>query len=119
MAETPAPRTLNTPHAFAPPASRDAWEARAEELRCRVLVSAGLWPLEKRRPPLRPRVTGRIERPDFVVENVALETLPGFHLCGNLYRPAAGRGPFPAVANPHGHWAKGRLHREEDVPPGP
>jgi len=110
-----AVRDLNTHHIFVPPSSLASWKARREELRTRILVSAGLWPMPKK-CPLRPRITGRIEGPDFIVENVAIETLPGFYLCGNLYRPKLGHGPFPGIVNPHGHWAHGRLEMEPDVP---
>ena len=37
------------------------------------------------------------------------ESLPGFLVTGNLYRPVGGDGPFPAVLSPHGHWTYGRL----------
>jgi dienelactone hydrolase len=53
---------------------------------------------------------------DFTVENVAIETLPGFFLCGNLYRPKNKQGPFPAILNPHGHAQHGRLQMDPDVP---
>jgi hypothetical protein len=108
-------RDLNTYHLFTPPASRAAWEARAARLREQILFSAGLWPIPEK-SPLKPRVTGRIEGPDYVIENVALRTLPGFYLCGNLYRPKGRKGPFPAIVNPHGHWKNGRLETEPDVP---
>ena len=36
------------------------------------------------------------------------ESLPGFFVTGNLYRPI-GAGAFPAVLSPHGHWTYGRL----------
>ncbi len=107
-------RDLNTHHCLVPPQSRAEWEARARSLRTQILVSAGLWPMPAR-TPLKPVVTGRIEREDFVVENVAIETMPGFRLCGNLYRPKGGKGPFPAIANPHGHWSHGRLEMQPDV----
>jgi len=117
------PRDLNTHHCMTPPNSRALWEGRAGIIRRRILVSAGLWPMPAR-TPLHPIVTGRTERDDFTVENVAIETIPGFWLCGNLYRPRGGKGPFPAIANPHGHWSHGRLEMQPDVeraapPPAP
>ena len=109
------PRDLNTHHLFTAPATIAEWKARSAELRRQLLFSNGLLPMPER-TPLNPRITGRFEGPDFIVENVALETRPGFYLCGNLYRPKNKKGPFPGIANPHGHWDAGRRHREADVP---
>ena len=109
------PRDLNTPHLFTAPATLAEWKARSSELRRRLLFSTGLWPMPEK-TPLNAQITGKWEGPDFVVENVALETRPGLYLCGNLYRPKGKKGPFPAIANPHGHWDAGRMHREADVP---
>lgn len=108
------PRNLDTRHLFTPPSSRRAWESRARALRQRVLFASGLWPMPPK-TPLTPRTTATFEQDGVVVENVAIQTLPGFWLCGNVYRPA-GPGPFPAIVNPHGHWANGRKEREGDVP---
>ena len=67
------------------------------------------------RPPLRTYVFGKIEHSGYSVEKVCFQTLPGFYLAGNLYRPLGrGRGPFPAVLNPHGHWKEGRLADNKD-----
>jgi dienelactone hydrolase len=82
-------------------------------VRTRILVAAGLWP-EFERPRLTPSVFGKIEGADYAIEKVDLETLPGFHLTGNLYRPKGKRGPFPAVLCPHGHWQEGRFTQEKD-----
>lgn len=102
-------RTLDTPRTFVAPASREEWQKRAQDIREQVLVSCGLWPMPEK-APLNARVFGRLERDGYSVEKVTLETYPGFFLCGNLYRPLGrGRGPFPAVLNPHGHWTHGRL----------
>lgn len=108
-------RDTNTHHEFRPPASKRQWEARAQDLRMQILVSAGLWPMPPR-TPLRPIVTGRIDEADYTVENVAIETMPGFYLCGSVYRPKGMKGPFPAVANPHGHQQVGRIHIAPDEP---
>ncbi|HET7220068.1 MAG TPA: hypothetical protein VFJ02_18555 [Vicinamibacterales bacterium] len=100
-------RTLND--RFAPPrhATRAAWEARARALREHVLVSAGLVPLPEK-TPLNPTVFADITRADYIVSKVYFESLPGFYVTGNLYRPI-GAGPFPAILSPHGHWTYGRL----------
>jgi hypothetical protein len=94
-------------------ATAELWKERKEEIRRQILVAAGLWP-EFERPPLAPRVYGRVEGEGYTVERVLLETLPGFHLSGSLYRPAGKAGPFPAVASPHGHWGEGRFTQTKD-----
>src|SRR5579864_6832298 len=62
------------------------WEARAAHLRKQILSAAGLLPLPER-TPLHPQIFGRLERQGYLVEKVLLETIPGFYLGGNLYRP--------------------------------
>ena len=57
-----------------------------------------------RKTPLNPIFTPKRKFDGYTVENVAIETIPGFYLCGSLYRPAKGKGPFPAVLSPHGHF---------------
>jgi hypothetical protein len=104
-----AVRTLNTPRAFPTIATRSEWESRARNIREQILVSCGLWPLPKR-ASVHPVIFDKIDREGYSVEKVYFETLPGFYLAGNLYRPLGhGKGPFPAILNPHGHWKEGRL----------
>ena len=94
---------------FAPPhfANAEAWNTRAAYLRDHVLSSAGLLP-QPEKTPLRPTIFGEVTRADYTVSKVYFESLPGFFVTGNLYRPL-GDGPFPAILSPHGHWAYGRL----------
>ena len=89
-------------------ATREAWLERAAFLRKQILASAGLLPMPEKRP-LNAQVFGKLERDGYTVEKVLLETLPGFYLGGNLYRPRGRQGPFPGVVSPHGHWHYGRL----------
>jgi hypothetical protein len=93
----------------APPSFTSAgqWNARAAYLREHILASAGLLPMPPR-TPLSPQVFGELKRNDYIVSKVYFQSLPGFLVTGNLYRPI-GEGPFPAVVAPHGHWAYGRL----------
>ena len=110
----PAVKDLDTPREFPKIVSREAWQARAKEIREQVLVSCGLWPMPEK-TPLQPRVFGKIEREGYSVEKVYFQPLPGFYLAGNLYRPLGrGKGPFPAILNPHGHWNEGRMADVKD-----
>ena len=94
---------------FAPPHFNTVqeWNTRKAYLREHILASAGLLPMPEK-TPLHPEIFGEIKKPDYTVCKVYFESLPGFFVTGNLYRPI-GNGPFPAVLSPHGHWAYGRL----------
>jgi dienelactone hydrolase len=100
-------RTLND--TFPPPhfTSADEWSRRATHIKELILASAGLVPMPER-TPLRAQAFDEITRADYIVSKVYFESLPGFFVTGNLYRPV-GDGPFPAILSPHGHWAYGRL----------
>ncbi len=99
---------------FAAPsfATLDEWKVRREGLKKQVLSAAGLLPFPARNP-LNAQVFGRIENKDYSIEKVLIETLPGFYLAGNLYRPLGKKGPFPGMLAPHGHAQYGRLEDGE------
>ena len=86
------------------------WQARRAYLRKQILSAAGLLPMPPK-TPLHPQIFGRIENKTYSIEKVLLETMPGYYLGGNLYRPLkpAPAGGFPAIVSPHGHWNYGRL----------
>src|SRR5437763_815976 len=102
----------NTDTHFAPRTYRTLaeWETQKQHLRKQILSAAGLMPLFPK-SDLHPQIFGRIENRDYSIEKVLIETLPGFYLGGNLYRPLQPAPPegFPAVLSPHGHWSYGRL----------
>ncbi len=102
-------RTLDSYFPFRPPASVLDWEIRKDEVRTGLLVNLGLWPMPEK-TPLNAVVHGRIERADYSVEKVYFESLPGFFVTGNLYRPI-GDSPTkrPGVLCPHGHFRNGRF----------
>ena len=91
------------------PASRQAWQNRAAEIRQRILVSAGLWPMPER-PAVKATIHGRVDRDDYTIEKVFFESFPGLYVTGNLYRPKGRQGWLPVVLSPHGHWNKGRFY---------
>jgi len=103
----------NTDTHFALPSYKTLaeWEKRKAKLRQRILFAAGLDPTPEK-TPLHPQIFGRIKTKDCTIEKVLLETMPGYYLGGNLYRPLQDTGKHPAVLNPHGHWAYGRLENQ-------
>ena len=99
-------RTLND--RFSAPAftSVTEWQRRAAWLREHILATAGLSPMPEK-TPLRAQVFDERARERYAVSKVYFESLPGFYVTGNLYRPT-GAGPYPAILAPHGHWYYGR-----------
>jgi len=91
------------------PVLRD-WESRKAELRRCFLEQMGLTPMPKK-TPLNPVYTQIRKYDGYTVENVGIETLPGVYLCGSLYKPAKGKGPFPAVLCTHGHASNDDLNK--------
>lgn len=109
-------RNTHTPNTdtyvtFKAPADLKTWEARKAALRESILFNSGLLPM----PPktaLNPIVAGRVEHADYAIERIAIETLPGYWLGGNLYLPKSPKGRVPAILHPHGHWTYGRLESQ-------
>ncbi len=118
LAQVPAQDSRNTETPgtnthFSMPAYRTLpeWEARKQKLRAQILFAAGLTPMPEKNP-LKPVIFGRIERDGYTIEKVYLETLPGYYLCGNLYRPRGRSGKLPGMLTTHGHWDYGRLENQ-------
>lgn len=84
------------------------WEARAKNIREGILREASLTPLPAR-CDLKPIIWGRRVCRGYTIQNVAFESLPGFFVAGNLYRPLEGHGPFAGMLCPHGHGESPRL----------
>jgi dienelactone hydrolase len=106
-------RHLDFVYHFTPYTSKETWLARAADLRRHILVSTGLWPMPEK-TPLNAQIFGRIERDGYTVEKVYFESVPGFFVTGNLYRPRDGKAKHPGILNPHGHWAVGRLGNTDE-----
>jgi dienelactone hydrolase len=79
-----------------------SWDAYAAHVRQRIQEAAGLAPWPKR-TPLNPVVRSRRTYAGYTVENVCFESVPGYFVTGNLYRPTEAKPPYAAMLSTHGH----------------
>ncbi len=108
------PKDLNGYFPFEPPKTKEEWDVRSDYVRRQVLVSLGLWPIPTK-TPLNSVLHGKIDLPEYSIEKVYFESVPGFYVTGNLYRPKNVTGKVPGVLFAHGHWQDARLSTETDA----
>lgn len=81
---------------------RITWERRADRIRKGILEGSKITGLPKI-TPLKPVMHSKRTYDGYTVENVAFESLPGFFVTGNLYRPARQQASYAAILSPYGH----------------
>ena len=83
----------------------DDWDTYADSIRTRLKqgMELNVYPA---RAPLNPRVRNKREMDGYSVESVAFESLPGFYVTGNLYKPAGKhkKKSLAVILSPHGHF---------------
>ncbi|HVB29419.1 MAG TPA: acetylxylan esterase, partial [Terriglobia bacterium] len=82
--------------------------ARIDKIRSTVWKLVG-GPFEK--TPLKPQITGTIDRGAYRVEKVIFESLPEIFVTANLYIPNGRPRPFPGILAPLGHTTNGKAFR--------
>jgi cephalosporin-C deacetylase-like acetyl esterase len=80
-------------------------ERRKAVVRRKILAALGGLP--DYAGPLNARVTGQIQADGYVIEKVIYESLPGYYVTANLYRPNQ-PGRYPAVLLQAGHTQEGK-----------
>src|SRR5690606_35607775 len=80
-------------------------EAYVRDIRSKIQQSLGPWP---EKTPLNAKVTGKVERDDYTIENVIFESRPGLLVTANLYIPKKRKFPLPAVLGTCGHSNNGK-----------
>jgi len=100
----------------------DKWEAKRAAIRTAADVEArNRFVREKvramihgypERNLLGPKVAAVLERDGYRVENLMFQSRPNFWVTGNLYVPTSGKGPFPGIISPCGHYPLARMEPE-------
>lgn len=92
---------------------RASWEVRRDRIRKGLIDGMQLDKMPQIEGDFNAIIRDKKEMDGYSVENIAIESFPGFYVTGNLYRPLQTEGKHPAVLCPHGHLADKRL--KEDV----
>ncbi|GEO11288.1 alpha/beta hydrolase family protein [Segetibacter aerophilus] len=88
--------------------NKESWQVRAERIRQNIITGAGLNKFPKN-TPLKPVVNSKRTYDGYTVENVSFESLPGFFVTGNLFRPVQKQNSYPAILAVHGHFPDARF----------
>lgn len=89
-----------------PPATREKWEQRRQEIRKHLQQAFG--PFPEKPCPLEPKVLGVLQRDGYRVEKLIFQTMPGVWMTASAYVPDK-PGKHPALLAVHGHWRGARL----------
>lgn len=80
--------------------TRSDWDKWSQTIRDSMMSWTGPLP---GRTALNARITGRLERKDYIVEKILFESRPDYYVSANLYLPKNIAGPLPAHLNVIGH----------------
>ncbi|MDX1965765.1 MAG: acetylxylan esterase [Planctomycetaceae bacterium] len=80
-------------------------EGYVQTVRDKIRQSFGPFP---EKTPLKPRVSGIVERDVYTIEKVTFESRPEFFVTANLYVPKGRKFPLPGVVGSCGHSSNGK-----------
>lgn len=80
-----------------------SWESRAETIRRGIIEGLQMDKMPDITGNFNAIITEERIMDGYIIQNIAIESFPGFYVTGNLYRPTMKRDKYAAVLNPHGH----------------
>jgi len=94
---------------------KDSWEKRAAVIRQGIVDGLKIEQMPKVSNTFSPIVTRTMHMDGYLVQNIAIESFPGFYVTGNLYLPEKPGEKNAAILCPHGHWENGRMRDEMQI----
>lgn len=91
----------------------ESWGNRADIIRKGIIEGMKLDKMPKIEGNFNARITNTRTFNGYIVENIVIESFPGFYITGNIYRPLNTKGKNAAILSPHRHPIDSRL--QEDV----
>ncbi len=93
----------------------ESWENRADMIRQGIIHGMQLEKMPVIEGQFNAVIHHHREMDGYAVENIAIESFPGFWICGNLYTPLQAKERNPAVLCPHGHAADKRFTADVQI----
>lgn len=90
-----------------------SWENRANVIKQGIIEGMKFNQMPDIKGNFNEKITNTRIFDGYIVENIILESFPGFYVTGNIYRPIETKGKNAAILSPHGHAQDKRL--KEDV----
>ena len=88
----------------------ESWEKRAAMIKEGVIKGMKLDKMPKIEGNFNPQITNTRIFDGYIVENIRIESFPGFYITGNIYRPVeVPNNKSAAILCAHGHGENGRL----------
>ena len=86
-----------------------SWEKRRDRIKKGIIEGIQLEKMPKISGNFNTIIHSKREMDGYKVENIAIESFPGFYITGNLYTPTIEREKYAAILSPHGHLANKRF----------
>ena len=80
-----------------------SWKNRAKSIRENILEGIQWNKISSYDNELNTIIHSKKIMNGYTVENIAIESFPGFYITGNLYRPLEEQKKYAAILSPHGH----------------
>ena len=81
----------------------NSWEKRAQTIKENILKGMQWDKISSYNGPINVIKHSQKIMNGYTVENIAIESFPGFYVTGNLYRPLKKQKQYAAILSPHGH----------------
>jgi len=92
-----------------------SWESRAEQIKAQIKKGMQWEKMPQIEGNFNPIIRNTRKLDGYIVENIAIESFPGYYITGNLYRPLNSKGTYAGILSAHGHWQNGRMRKDMQI----
>ncbi|MGB5436160.1 MAG: acetylxylan esterase [Maribacter sp.] len=86
-----------------------SWEKRAKQIKQGIIEGMQLDKMPEITGNFKEVISNKKVMDGYTVENIAIESFPGFYITGNLYKPIGNTEIYAAILSPHGHMKNKRF----------